>query len=302
MLCEFGVVPEFSNAGSSPLNTCLNWGYQFERNTRSEDIDTLRTLLIHFDQIDDMDSSFNGLLSECLPFARADDFIIAKWLWHNAALTFHGMVLIRIRYKIIRALLGTYSYPGFDSHRASVNRLLVELMDEEMIGHYLQGIYSLMPLVFSSGTYTESESVGAAFIDLLTTLGLDVEACIFMEMDRCGGTLFSRTVLFEVLETGNGQSYVLRWDWLREPHHAGYHLVTEFKMLAGTPHYPKDTEEWPFCKRSFEVADSEERLVRNTRNQKRRFERRSAAKAHKEQARTGQKVIRSKMPGTWEWN
>jgi hypothetical protein len=165
-------------------------------------------------------------------------------------------------------------------------------MDEEMIQHYLQGQITLMLVLFWRETASvESERVGSAFIDLLTRLGLDVEACINMELENLpGGLIKSRfsdemdlRIVFDSLQNGD---WTLRWIWDLDPLAAGHILVSEHIALGADNFYAIG---WPFS-----------RYHKPGKVDARR-ERREAAKARKERARTGQKRTKSKMPGTWSW-
>jgi hypothetical protein len=173
----------------------------------SVDIDTLRTLLVYFDQIDDAGPANQHLVEFAHLWSTYWDLNVAKWLWYHASLVFDGAAFMRFCGKILQDTLKSYS----DSSRSCDNEKVKDMLVEIMNDHYLHGTDSLLQDVFWDQGITDCESKGAAFIALLTKLGLDVEACIATEIKRCGGILSTgsysplaeRCVIFEVVEREN---------------------------------------------------------------------------------------------------
>jgi hypothetical protein len=178
-------------------------------------------------------------------------------------------------------------------------------MDEEMIQHYLQGKIELIQVLLECTIASvQSQRVGSAFIDLLTRLGLDVEACINMELGNLPEGLLNYWFIEQpgrqiVFDSSQNEGWTLRWTWDFDPLAAGHILVSEHIALGadnfyafGWPFYTIDPSfdwvHWKVCDRVGGKYDA-------------RRERREAAKARKERARTGQRRIKSKMPGAWNW-
>jgi hypothetical protein len=216
-----------------------------------------------------------------------------SWLWTNAGLVLYGDDLLSFRCYLLHCFVCKYQWHHAIWQDDAVTERIVNLMDEEMIQHYLQGKIALMESLFwrRFASSEESQRVGSAFIDLLTRLGLDVEACINMELEyHPGGLIKSRysdgvdlRIVFHSLQNGG---WILRWTWDLDPLAAGHILVSEHIALGADSFFPIG---WPFS------------WYRNSGTDDARRERREAAKARKERARTGQKRTKRKMPGTWNW-
>lgn len=215
-----------------------------------------------------------------------------EWLWINAGLVLYGDDLLSFRCYLLRCRIYEYHFHNSIWGDDAVTECIVNLMDEEMIQHYLQGKIALIENLFWYDTASvKSQRVGSAFIDLLTRLGLDVEACINMELENYPGGLIKswypygvdRRIVFDSLQNGG---WILGWTWDHDPLAAGHILVSEHIALGADNFYAIG---WPFS-----------RYHKPGKVDARR-ERREAAKARKERARTGQKRTKSKMPGTWSW-
>jgi hypothetical protein len=225
-----------------------------------------------------------------------------EWLWTNAGLVFCGDDLLSFRCFLLRCLVHQYQGNNSIWEDDAVTECIVNLMDEEMIQHYLQGKIALIEILFCcQSASVESQRVGSAFIDLLTRLGLDVEACINMKLENHpGGLIKSRDpddvdlrIVFDSLQNGG---WTLRWTWDLDPLAAGHILVSEHIALGADT---LSSFGWPF----HTIVSSLDWEAWNRVGGKydARRERRKAAKARKERARTGQRRIKSKMPGAWNW-
>jgi hypothetical protein len=71
----------------------------------SVDIDTLRTLLVYFDQIDDAGPANQHLVEFAHLWSTYWDLNVAKWLWYHASLVFDGAAFMRFCGKILQDTL-----------------------------------------------------------------------------------------------------------------------------------------------------------------------------------------------------
>jgi hypothetical protein len=190
-------------------------------------IDTLRTLLSEFDQVDSFEQ-YNTFLP-----INSSELAVVEWLWVNAAFTFHGSELVSLRALLARRLACSCLWVEFLPNNEST-QLLIRLTGPEMLELYMQGRYTLLS-AFCQGPASksiDSACDGLNFLNLLSGMGLDVELCILQELDnppqnfQRGG----QKVVFEKFDDG---IMVLRWEWAYDPSAPGYHVVSEFNALAG---------------------------------------------------------------------
>jgi len=283
---------------------CCFWGSRHPDDA-SRPIDTLRLILPELDL-----TEMRRRLSYTHLFSY-HSLDIPAWLWVNAAFHLHGSDLIALRISLAKSFVACYSSMDFELNDR-VSELLVELMDVEMIELYKAGGYALLPSLFTrelhfvDSEHVGREYVGRIFLQLLTKLGIDVETCVRREIDKLPpGVLFPydsnpRSWIFERLED---DMEILRWEWNYDTSMPGYQVVAEFSALAGDAYTRFIESQWPFT--DFSWREDENRgLSRNpydftTSKEVARFERRTATKARKERARSGQKRARSRMPGAW---
>jgi hypothetical protein len=264
-------------------------------------IDTLRLLLLEFDTIDDRDSTLWHLLTAgSLEFYGIMDLDMLEWFWIHAALAFHGTELVCFRAKLAQILVRAHEN-YFDENDNENHKLLVKLMDDQMVAEYIKGTYVLLPILVFNSNSVDSKRLGDAFLGLLASLNLDVDACVAMELERYPEGLLlkynSDAEMRVIYEKHQTQGDILRWEWLYDPQAPGYHVVSAFNALAGDSYR---YYEWPFhdfCEWEHTREYRQQRELKQTQ----RFNRRTARKARKGRARTGQKLPRSKMPGTWNW-
>jgi hypothetical protein len=269
-------------------------------------IDTLRTLLLDFDTIDDLSVSLTPLSFEHpWEYFGARHIQLTRWLWINAALVFHDTELIVLRARLLHTLIVWHDYPLFPDSSNEFNQVLTKLMDEEMVAEYLKGTYKLLPAFFWMGKSVDSERRGDVYLSLLASLHLDVEACVANELEHFPGGLIVAHYGYDlnrrlIFEKDKVQRPTLKWEWVYDQHAPGYHVVSEFFALASDTMYDFVLLEWPFDDWHCQGYTNEYLQCRRLSKLK-RFDRCTAAKARKERARTGQKRSRSKMPGTWDW-
>jgi hypothetical protein len=296
--------PGFTIRRTSPLFSCLTWekvNSSQVPNFSERVIDTLRVVLLHFDQIDDPNSTPKRVNSPHVAIGFLETRLdIVEWLWTHAALAFDDAELLHLRAKIARALVDAY-VPHADSHNDSITQLLIKLMNDEMKYEYTRGTFKLMICFGWRDCSIDSAFLGTNILNLLSGLGLDAETCITKELE---GGLFldpslhspGRKIIFEDSEA---QGRKLRWEWVFDSHAPGYHVVYEFRALAADSYVSDESSQWPF----FEIDNcwSDHRYQEIKRKKATRFERCIATKARKERARKGQKRHRSSIPGAWDW-
>jgi hypothetical protein len=263
-------------------------------------IDTLRLLLLEFDAIDDCDSTLWHLLTAgSLEFYGIMDLDMIEWFWIHAALAFNGTELVFFRAKMAQILVYMHGYNMLiDESDKGSHELLVKLMDDQMVAEYIKGTYVLLPILVFTSNSVDSKWLGDAFLGLLASLNLDVDASVAMELERYPDGLlinyYSDVAMRVIYEKHQTQGDILRWEVQYDSQAPGHDVVSEFNALAGDiyPHH----QEGPFLNFYDWGGDLQQREL-----DMQRFNRRTASKARKERARTGQKLPQSKMPGTWDW-
>lgn len=325
MLLDYGVEPEPRDDGITPLEMCwADWWYRTDYRD-GDDIDTFRTLLTCSVSVErlELDNKYQRGWSETTPLHAAT----LEWLWVNAAVVFHGEELYALRIRLAKLLVKRYVTRAPENHNKEVVARLLKLLDVEMLRLYRDGGYKLLMQFMQGHSSVESHLVGEAFLELLTSSGLDVEACIRMELEEHPGGIIeefypgpNRKMIFE--KDGSHRAS-LRWEWAVDPNAPGYDVLTEFAVMAldmhrnsdmdgpsfGRHSWTKGTESetdldhiyWPFIDLKSKEAYFKYSEESANPLQASRLERRLANKARKERARSGQKRVRSKMPGTWGW-
>jgi hypothetical protein len=305
-----GVKPEMTRYGTSPLVSLLiSMGLPDHLTSRAErqhaQIETLRLLLYRFDQVDDWENS----LARDAHFIFSDHLHLVEWFWNHAAVAFDGLELNSLRAKLVQELIA--SYVTSDDINNTINELLIRLIDNDVLEMYRTGRFSLLPWRYIWYYHRCWDSVGTAFLNLISALKLDVAMCMNIELqDYPGGVIWD--VAFEtvghqiVLEGCLNDGWVLRCERVCRVGSPGYEVMSAFKALA-IDHYDDrfycpswECLDWPFRDHS---APHEDRGQpdQEQRRQMERFNRRMAAKARKERARNGEKRPRSRMPGAWNW-
>ncbi|KAF2828395.1 hypothetical protein CC86DRAFT_288492, partial [Ophiobolus disseminans] len=221
-----------------------------------------------------------------------------RWLEIYARNMLDRSELMSFRILLLRDFMTGLASDSAKSHTPT--ELLLQIINVEMQEHYMRGGFGLLKELFRLNTSSiESQRLGAIFVDLLTCLGLDVEACINMELGKLPeGCMLDakRRVVFEPLEHHGCR---LRWEWVSDPCDPGFLLMSEHIGLGPDCEWWADTE-WPFPEAPDDLYLFEVLKQRKIGNPP-RFNRRMANKARKERARTGQKRTKSRMPGSWNW-
>jgi hypothetical protein len=144
----------------------------------------------------------------------------------------------------------------------------------------------------------DSFAVGDLLIQWLLRIDVEVEACIGNELIQLPDDLSwdswvdSKKIIFEPRGKGGWR---LGFEWVFDYEAPGHLLAFEYQALVIEYLWTRD---WPFVET---VHMLYEEYHREQVKKDARFDRRIAAKARKERARTGQKLSRSRMPGEWVW-
>jgi hypothetical protein len=267
----------------------------------SDEAETIRLLLHSCDQIDDFEAM--NLPLALVPFYSRNSLDTLEWMWINAAAVLDCQELLHFRVWILRGMVEHLSYSRGDHEASQCISMIVKLMNAQLLEYYLAGNFGLLNFFYGmSHSSLDSQVIGALFLDLLTRLGLDVEASMNRELELLPGGLLenkyyryrNRKIVWEALEN---RAYLLRWIWVLDESAPGYLLVSEHIGLGPDELFDSD---WPFFEDSPRFGDWEKCVNRWTKVQE-RSTRRLASKARKERARTGQKLQRSRMPGAWNW-
>jgi hypothetical protein len=271
----------------------------YPSNTRSDTAETIRLLLYSCDKEGDL-GDLSSWPTEFLPPLLVD-LDIVEWIWVHAAAVLDDQELAYLRCFLLASLVSRYHRCLRDSPSDDITDKILKLMDTQMLEYYLKSNVRLLDALYSTSTSSlNSKVVGASFVNLLTCLGLDVEACRTRELELSNGGLLrsghflsgARKIVFEPVDGG----WLLGWIWVLDPSEPGYLLVSEYIGLGADSWYAQN---WPFFP-DVPLCDYEAYKSRWMKAEV-RFTRQLANKARKERARTGQKRQRSKMPGAWNW-
>ncbi|KAH7088487.1 hypothetical protein FB567DRAFT_339792 [Paraphoma chrysanthemicola] len=273
------------------------------KRSETDQIDIFRCLLLE----DELSHGLNSF-SEIFLYHVGVAVGTIEWLWTNAGNAFVGTDLVIFRSFLLQIFVNRYCRSGMatdteETYGALANRI-VRLVDAEMRHQLMSGEIRLIKSIFYAlNTSMESQHIGSNLIALLKALGLDFRAFIETELANLqDGMLNSglwgngpgKKVIFKRQPDGR---WTLSWVWILNPHEHGYLVASEFVSLGA------DSEdywvEWPFYTAGDYVWWDE--WYSGGEKYDRRRVRREATKARRERARTGQKIPKSKMPGTWNW-
>jgi hypothetical protein len=268
--------------------------------TTEEELETSRLLLHSCNQ--DGDLGYIDYLFEICCVRLTIGLEVVEWIWVNAATVFDDQELARFRLFLLAGLVDRYGDCLEVSHNNETTDKILKLVDTQTLEYYFKSDYRLLDVLYlTCASSLDSKLLGASFVNLLTRLGLDVEACMTRELELSNRGILNdvyflhgvRKVVFEHLKGG----WLLGWTWVLDPSEPGYILVSEYIGLVADRWY--DEGIWPFF---LDVPrwDYEAYKSRWMKAEV-RFTRRLANKARKERARSGQKRQRSKMPGAWNW-
>lgn len=257
--------------------------------------DTIRLLWPVCNAIADFGDAYSMKYYHSIDLQSNDDQI--EWIMMYARSMLDGSELISFRTMVLQRILLNEACCLVD--RGMITENLLQMIDAEILRHYIQGGFSLLePLFAYRDSSIDSQSLGNIFIDLLIHFGLNVEACIAMELESLPGAWKFDPKRITIFERLGAEDWSLRWEWDLDSHDPGYLLVSEHIGLG-----PDTREDWGVCVWPFSIPYAGlgyyEVLCQRSRPNQPRFNRRMANKARKERARTGQKRTKSRMPGAW---
>jgi hypothetical protein len=299
LLIQHGLRPTLSTYSEiSPLYIATHFGIC--SSPTSDEAETIRLLLHSCDQIDDFEAM--NLPLALVPFYFRNSLDTLEWMWINAAAVLDCQELLHFRVLILRGMVEHLSYSRGDHEASQCISMIVKLMNAQLLEYYLAGNFGLLNFFYGmSHSSLDSQVIGALFLDLLTRLGLDVEASMNRELELLPDGLLeneyymyrNRKVVWEALENG---AYLLRWIWVLDESAPGYLLVSEHIGLGPDGLF---AIVWPFFEDPTRYYG--EGHKKKWTKVKARSIRRLANHARKERTRTGQKLPRSRMPGAWNW-
>jgi hypothetical protein len=256
-------------------------------------IDTTRFFLQDYDLADSRSFIEDSYMIKYLSMQ------VSLWLWENRAEFTYGQLTSTLELFCVRRFVAELQDPDKVP-------FVIKYLKGDMASALRNGLLRA-PSQILKALYTKDElkdelwspnssfsfDIGRTFLDLLTTLDIDIGACA-MEVfgNSLGGMLYldnkfirSRWLVFEqTAEYG----WRLGWDWLLNQEASGYLVVSEFEELS---------LHWNFAEYMYNISLRRWKAILSHQNA--RFERRQAAKARKELARMGLKKPQSRMPGSW---
>jgi len=294
LLLEYGLKPDRNHAyNESPLDLAL---FRPLHDSKADGEGKVIEITRLFLPICDQDVGFEHAYT--LSMVRWMSPGRFEWLWMYAANVLDDVELISFRSKLLKCLVAHFPWSRDAEQNNSWHELSCKLTSSEMLQHYTRGEFKLIETLFNNyHSSFDSWTIGSRFLDLLRRWDLDVEAAVAKELADLPLLLHNywnmdvtRKLLFEPLEGGGWR---LGWEWNIHPQESGYLLVSEHIALGLDNAW--QFNRWPFFDKDWVEMD-EKITKRQTR-----FNRRTANKARKDRARTGQKRARSRMPGAWDW-
>jgi hypothetical protein len=244
-------------------------------------IDTIRFFLQDYDVTEDFPGfgNWNPMTTSSMQ--------VSLWLWENRAEIMYGQATSTLEFFCVQLLVIKLHDP--DEAPLAINYLKGEMASALRNGllqtpsSIFKSLYASFSIIYSYSSF----DIGRTFLDLLTTLDIDIGACA-MEVfgNSLGGMLYlddkfirSRWLVFEQIPQ---YGWRLGWEWVCDEEASGYLVVSEYEEL---------TIHWLHPWYSLSNDDLPQQHVR--------FKRRQTAKAQKELVRLGLKQPRSRMPGSW---
>ncbi|KAH8634360.1 hypothetical protein IG631_09760 [Alternaria alternata] len=285
LLLEYGVKPELTSRDDSPLSLALI--SDFSGPSSANAIDTYRCFLDVDDLVDELKRS-DGLRTAYSPFSFTADEV--HWLWQKSSELSVGEDLRSNQRVIIRRVWCIIGDTDCRSHHEL--QFPIVPMDKDILSDIQYGRCRIFEALFSAcRKVMESYILGAWFLHWLTGLHLDPELFVASEtadLDERSIDFGKRRIVFK---RDWEQKWILGFEWVFDHEAPGYTLISEYTTIIVEYRHVR---EWPFYERDFKSGWGLEVCTAL-------FNRRMAAKEHKERARLGQKQPRSQMPGAWKW-
>jgi hypothetical protein len=225
---------------------------------------------------------------------------LMEWIWTTSPSYVSEQGMPSLKSFCIRKTLGSLHNPITRKHAVD---FLKRAMTPDVIWHVELNEMNWLDALFDwNFLQFESFDSGKAFIDVLLHAKVDFEMLIpralqtvyrldrYEEGFRFGKPL--RRVHFEYTEDFG---WTLGWRWEFDATEPGFMVASEFYTLGEEERFYR-TDSWPYTPDNDYVLRVDED---NVHTKMRRFNRGMAAKARKEMKRSGQRRVRSKIPGSW---
>ena len=229
-----------------------------------------------------------------------------QWLLQQSARLLPLEDLIKVQRRFIQGQWMLLSWQVLAKPEMCFLRHPYSLLTKEFMEMVDLGQFRILDRIFFYCYYvSDSFIIGDIFIQWLIASSVDVEECMKLFMGH--GIVDELRNIYRkvVFEPDGEQGWRLGFEWTFDPEAPGYQLVSEYQALRGCEnlYYLIDSihqeevsnQSWPFSWIPFDKPRSVEDL------ENARFTRRLVDKARKERARSGEKVSRSRMPGTYVW-
>lgn len=236
----------------------------------------------------------------CFLYVVQEDFEAIEWTMDRVVNASHGVSDIHSIKAIVRAL-GSGRFTDYFGLRLAtvINRnrdfLLSVIQSTEILSTF-----------FWKPLQCESAALGDIWICILQSYGINIENYLLGQLEaRPNGIMKdasdegSRGSRGLRIEHAAGGTWTLDWEWVYEQNDPGFLILSEHRAIIhwsdwcnvyGILSEVSCEELWPF----YDIYSRGREELKQER-----FERRMSRKARKELNRTGQKVSRRKMPGTW---
>jgi hypothetical protein len=227
----------------------------------------------------------------------------SEWLWATGSSYMHEDSVHALQNFCIRGSLRLLHdpltrKPAIDFLKRAVTPHVIRQMELDSID-WLNILFSCSLLQF------ESFDVGKAFFDVFLHAKVDIEMLIQrslqadstfggMEEENIANSPY-RQVIFECTEE---LGWILGWRWEHDNKEPGFLVVSEFSTLGTeVERYHPYGDLWPYVHQDTNISWADRQKARLLKMK--RFDRGMASKARKEFSRSGQRRVRSKMPGSW---
>lgn len=258
----------------------------------SESINTCRFLLKH--------ARLTGYPNwERWRWMRKVEFGLIEWLWKSGSVYMYGEDIANLNSFCMKYSLVKLHDPIM---RYSAVTFLRKTMIPDIIQqHGLESFDWLVALFdeWASTSELDSFKVGKAFIDILLDIDVDVESFFKEYFENYPARTWispfcpNRRIVFDYAEE---QGWTLGWKWVYDAQDPGFLVLSEFTIMVADAYLGVENE-WPFDTVDTSLLYPD--IARRGPKSENRFSRRMSAKARKELKRTGQRRVRSKMPGSW---
>lgn len=234
---------------------------------------------------------------------------VGVWLFQESRNNLLGSELTDFRHAVLRGMFINFirdaNIEGLQWFRGVLHTSAAVRLVEDIC----HGDFGLIDTFFGDEDLVQPQSIGATIISALSILDIDIEACIVQELIqfplsviKCPGWRLDKKITYSRQNTGG---HTLDWDWIFDESAPGYLLLTALPSLTvdSTTHMPCHGDFLPHKRYGplFANRHDHAKIHRNTGEEKwpPRFDRRQAKKELRRCKGLGQKLIRTKMPGSW---